>query len=520
MKWPWALAVYGCFNCVLYVSLLPLWDGFDEPFHYGYVQELSHHACLPVFGKLSLSREICDSLALSPQSPPVKANLPWVATLDAAFQETPAERVRRLDALDRLRPDGAPGGCSLNYEAHQAPLAYAVLAPLDRLLSPFTLRRRIWCLRLICALAALAGTLVSIYKLVNRLDIPPLAANAIVFVVLSSQMFYATVAHVANDWLAVPLMTLLAERILAVYRRPGVKRFLLVGVVFSLGLLTKSYLLSFIPVIAFLCALLVYQRRASYRAAGLCWTVILAVAGPWYLRNLLTYHNVSGMQETMKGVSLAAIAGETVKVEWLPTVLSFVRATMWTGNNSFSSFSQITLSLLLTGYAAGIARLICRFLKRERHAEDGLMMFFCIGYAAALAYSAVVTALYTDGRSAVPSPWYALPAVPVVLCLIFNGARYRVWRGCMAAWMTAISSYILCATYWAKLIPFYSGYTGERMTIPGMIRHYADPAKTAAALAGTSLQLPSLIMPLAFAETILSVVLAVVLIVRLGHDSF
>ena len=46
---PWLLALtaYGILNGVLYGSLLPLWEGFDEPFHYAYVQALSTGKSLP-----------------------------------------------------------------------------------------------------------------------------------------------------------------------------------------------------------------------------------------------------------------------------------------------------------------------------------------------------------------------------------------------------------------------------------------------------------------------------------------
>ena len=31
------LIAYGVANALLYATLLPLWEGFDEPFHYSYV---------------------------------------------------------------------------------------------------------------------------------------------------------------------------------------------------------------------------------------------------------------------------------------------------------------------------------------------------------------------------------------------------------------------------------------------------------------------------------------------------
>src|SRR5579862_401940 len=67
-QWLAALAAYGVLNAVLYSSLLPLWEGFDEPWHYGYVQYLSAHHRFPVLGPTLLSREINRSMELVPLS--------------------------------------------------------------------------------------------------------------------------------------------------------------------------------------------------------------------------------------------------------------------------------------------------------------------------------------------------------------------------------------------------------------------------------------------------------------------
>ncbi len=178
---------------------------------------------------------------LAPQSYPVKQNLPFVTTFDAYFQLTPEERARRRFKLDTLVSDGLDGTCATNYEAHQAPLAYALLAPVDVFLRRFTLPNRVWCLRLLCAVSSSIGTAGALFLLTNRLHLAPFAGRTVIFVVLSSQMFYATTAHIANDWLAVPLMVCLFERLIAVWENASVKRLASLGAILAAGLLTKSY---------------------------------------------------------------------------------------------------------------------------------------------------------------------------------------------------------------------------------------------------------------------------------------
>src|ERR1700685_4447260 len=58
---------FALLNATLYACLLPLWEGFDEPFHYGYVQSLSA-GHVPVFGKAKVAGEIVASFNNVPLS--------------------------------------------------------------------------------------------------------------------------------------------------------------------------------------------------------------------------------------------------------------------------------------------------------------------------------------------------------------------------------------------------------------------------------------------------------------------
>jgi len=65
--------------------LLPLWEGFDEPFHFGYVQYLASERKFPDPRKSRLSEEVGRSLLLAPASVAVKRNLPKVTTYPEFF---------------------------------------------------------------------------------------------------------------------------------------------------------------------------------------------------------------------------------------------------------------------------------------------------------------------------------------------------------------------------------------------------------------------------------------------------
>src|ERR1017187_6376822 len=85
------LLAYAALNAVLYSMLLPLWEGFDEPFHFGYVQQLANGQGLPDARSARLSREVWQAILRAPASDPVKANLPDVVTY-AEYFSWPSER--------------------------------------------------------------------------------------------------------------------------------------------------------------------------------------------------------------------------------------------------------------------------------------------------------------------------------------------------------------------------------------------------------------------------------------------
>src|SRR5204863_8008630 len=93
------LLAFGALNAILYAELLPLWDGFDEPFHYAYVNRLWHEGRLPVLGRTPLSAEIWESLSLSPGSYLVHRNISEVMPFNDYFALSDAGRAelrRRL----------------------------------------------------------------------------------------------------------------------------------------------------------------------------------------------------------------------------------------------------------------------------------------------------------------------------------------------------------------------------------------------------------------------------------------
>lgn len=495
--WRGVLLAYGLANAIVYSSLAPLWGGFDEPFHFGYVQSLANGNGFPDPRESRLSAEEARSIALAPASPSVKRNLPQVTTFSEYFALPPEERRARrqelfsIDPALRWRSSGF-----INYEGQQAPLAYLILAGPERMMAAAPLPFRVLSLRIFCggmaAILLVFGTL----RLGEQLELRRAWPALLTFCVLSSQMIWATAAHVANDWLAIPLALWLLVLTMGFHENATMPRAIACAVVLALGLLTKAYFLAFIPLLA---AVFLLMRR--FREGLVAALVLIVAAGPWYLRNVARYGAISGMQEMRMGIH-PADALRAVRLEKaIPAIDMYLRQALWTGNNLFRTFSIVTLRLIILACLAGLLLwLISKHKQREWIVAGYLALF-----VAALGYDTAINFVMSNGEATSPAPWYTQILLAPMLALVFLGAsRWRRTGRVIATAVTFLYGYVIVVTYWEKLIPMYSGIA-DRMTLKLLLETYGHAPRLFAALSEVSLGPATVIVSGAALVTILAV---------------
>jgi len=443
---------------------LPLWEGFDEPFHYGYVQSLSATHHLPLVHRTPVSQEIRESLRLVPVSWLLHNSLPDSISFEEWFQLSAVQRDDRVTSVARLsRELQSQSSNLLNYEAQQAPLAYILLSPIDSALSQVPLRPRIFTLRLVVAIGSSVFLFFAVNLLLRALCVDGPFRIAALACIFESQMLWASIAHIGNDWLAIPLSTLfLAWLVLtAKDRRP--KYALAMAAALAAGLLTKAYFLAFVPVFAAFLIARFSQRRLNARTAFLAGFIVL-LGALWYARNIVLYGSLSGTQESIAGVSLSSAAGAFLHINWLTSTIDLFRWALWTGNWSFVSFSRFTLNADLILIAAAFILFFTGF--REITAGEWWALLACAAFFLGLIYQTCVTWVATNGQSRHAEPWYLQCILPCLWALAFLALqRHRMIGRILAAAILLISAWIAAATYLLKLIPLYGGFSG-RSTIP------------------------------------------------------
>ena len=453
-----AILLFAVLNAALFAALLPLWEGFDEAFHYAYVESLWQTARLPVLGQTRMPADVSASFTQAPVSHVILRAIPEGTPFDAWFALPAPERASRRAVLDSLLPSAGIADRA-NYEAHQPPLAYLLLAPFDRLLAGFPLTGRVLLLRLLCGIVAVGLLFAGAVRLCRELELPEPFASTALFCIFCSEMLYATVAHVANDWLAIGVSAMLLAELAG--RRSGTR----IALWCVAGLLTKAYFLLFVPVV-----IVVLWRSRSKLA-----TLLLLLAAPWYVRNVALYRNFTGTQEAYDGIGMKQALAAIPHIDWPATIAYLARASLWTGNNSFTSFSRLTLDAVLALLAVGfIAWLTYR--RKMQLGEPVLAASMAI-FTSGVLYATCVSFAYRGSESAGASPWYMQVLLTPLLLAVFAGlSRWPRYGRPIAAFTVVLWAWVLTATWTFKLFPLYSGSESGSMRIRDIGAWYSHGA--------------------------------------------
>ena len=458
------ILLYALASAALYCGILPLWEGFDELYHYGYVQYVSTWAAFPIAGRSALSRELWSSLDYAPLSSYIQ---PFLQRPTTNFQDyfalSDAERARRRQALDtiprELQREASPRE---NYEAKHAPLTYLFLAPLDRLLSGAPLSDRVLILRLTLSLASIVLLWIGMHALAGRLGLSGAMEAAALIGTFSCQMVLAVASHIANDALLLPWFLFFLLAIIRACESPSVLRVAQTAVAMAVGLLIKAFALFLLPLLlAPLLIALTRSRRSAVRLITVSFGIVLLLAGPWYMRNVVLYRSFTAAYDSLSDVTLGQVLKAAVLMSWPSKISEMVHSALWTGNNSFTSFSSATLNLLL---ALLMVALVLFGSRLQRTITELVVVSSIALYAVGLAATAAGFSASSNGQVAVAAPWY-LPVLlaPVLLLCLAGLKRWQPAGTWLAVVNVLLWSYMAAATWLAKLIPQYGGFGDSRV---------------------------------------------------------
>jgi hypothetical protein len=492
--------VWLCFllRCLFYCSVVPLWEGFDEPFHFSYIQSVSLDQSLPDQESSQISRETAESLRSAP--------LPWMLrdwgaphlSHDAWWQLPERDRRRRVEALHSLPPqkphEPRQVTAPRQYEAQQLPFYYVVMAMPYRLIAARPLAERVWLLRL--SGAALASLVVPLGFLVAK-EVLCDDGQALAVVSLAAAMpeLMLNLCRVSNETLALVLMT--AFQLLLVRGSTN----MWCGVTLGLGLLTKAYFLTAIPVVGLMSlrrTMLFLRntrktesaRAANHRGAprtlgardvpfalfrnslaqprlagrwireflpvlvgrrALCALLAGLIAGWFYARNWMLHGSFSGVQQevALRGMPKWELAKLIPQVDWRNAIDSTFVSHIWFGGWSFLQARSWMYHLFAVLYLIAAAGILRRVFSR-RHTGARMIAALYGTFAAGIGYHVLLTFAASGVSSS--TGWY-LYALVIAECILL---RFGLGPQPFALLGLCFAALELFATH-VYLLPYYAG---------------------------------------------------------------
>ena len=503
------LVAYGAINAIAYSCLLPLWEGFDEIYHYGYVQFLSTNLRLPVLGTDVLSQEIWHSLQYQPVSHYLQPFTGAPLSFVDYFAKSPDERARLRQQLESI-PAGdkfQPQADKPNYELNQSPLPYFLMAAIDRALLNRPLPSRVLWIRLLSSLLAVLLIAHSTLLLSRQLELPDAYSAATLFCIFSSQMLYATLCHVCNDALAVALMGYLIWAAIRTAESGAPRDCLWLGLATSATLLTKAYFLFLVPLAVGALGWALWKKRSSVAGAFYFIAPVALLAGPWFVRNLILYHDFSGTSQKTSGVGPKQFLQSALDLPWRESVVSMAHSSLWTGNNSFTTFSAKTLDVMLLLVAVALALYFVR--AKLQIAEWTVLTASFLFWIALLV---VTVTFYAASKHAAigATPWYPQILLAPVMLLAFLGmSRTPSWGRILASLFVLLWGYLLIATYLIKLLPLYGGFPASQRMGELAARYFEQSDRMNAMLRTICPASPAAIWIFAAAAVVLGAALSV-----------
>jgi len=449
----------GLFYCIA----LPLWEGFDEPAHYAYVQYIALGRGWLVGPETRPSREVERSVELVPMPWILRSEPPPHETYESYFRLPLDERRRRereLAALPRaLSTQDAV--TFARFESQQPPLNYWLMAPLYGLLRADTVPERVFWLRilnLLLASAAVPAAWVAARRVFGKQGV---AVAAAALVALMPEVLFDA-ARVANSGLTIALYSALAVLCVGIVEgRPRAP--LWAGLVLGLGLLTKAFFLTAVPALGMLLVWAVWKRRARLGSAAAALGTAAAISAWWYVRNIRITGSLSGnvQDAALRNMALSERLRHIADVSWLTALDSTFFTHIWFGGWSFLQLRAWIYHVMAILAVLALLGLAITWIRRQPAREHlsalaALYFFFCAG----VAYHVLMTRLANGISSS--AGWYLCAVVVPEVVLAAAGlralapGRIRKWAvGGVAVAFALIDLYGMLLV----ALPYYAGFT-------------------------------------------------------------
>lgn len=333
-----------------HVAFLPPFEGFDEPAHLSYIQQIADTGTIPLFGTARISTDVAGysgPASYATRNPPFDENGPRATYRRYFAMQLPALPAHVARAFMPGRGDNVDNGD--NYEAQHPPLYYIALTPFYRLANDWSWQDLLLLLRSVSWTIAFAGFAIGCRATQSWLAARGATAGAMLAMAVWPLLFpefFPEMARLGNDCLCLLLAGLAWKLLLDLLQKPGARLSALLGLVLGLGLLTKAF---FLPITAGAAATLFYaawqQRdRRLLLDAGLMLLVASLIGSGWYIHEFVRTGVFTGSYDLITNSqqgSLFSRMGNFSLYAFLHGIAVTFGTFAWAGTRSFGRLPDI-----------------------------------------------------------------------------------------------------------------------------------------------------------------------------------
>jgi hypothetical protein len=429
-RWPGFISLLllaFCLKGVVYMSVLPPFEGWDEYQHLAYIIHLQETGERPVLLRDTVSRQFLQDIFA----------LPVPKHMQEQTAATGAVDYHTFFASDAEPPVYNPHHPDIRlYQAQHGSLYYWLMAPVvglfydgEAVIDVVSILRFI---NIVFAAMALAA----IFWLINHIFADKGAAAMAAMLVACHPLYLVNAVRVGNDALAI--MTGCWVVVIALVPRLRANLFYVAcaGLLLGISCWTKSTSFALLPFWVCCLGVAFLQKQLTFGKLLVCLSVSLVLAGAvlWqhFQFNLQHYGTLFFMQETVANKGKQMDLPLLLNMAFSSSVFSdiyylWTRDSIWTGGWSFlrvHHIKNISLVLLSLSMLSWIGVFSSRKQKGYMAGETSLLcLLLCLLISLAIFWHYLQCLLAWGDGGATSNPWYLCLGLPFFLLFIFDSGR-------------------------------------------------------------------------------------------------
>ena len=291
-----------------YSGMYPLWEGWDEPAHFAYIQHIAENQELPIEGDF-MSNEIQKSFTNFPlnqyllESNGTDYNDFW-SHFDIEEFSNNKKIFSSLPYSDRTLSDYKSPPWPI-YEVQLPPVGYISQVPVYLVFYDQDIITRVFALRIFSVLVAAVAAIFA-YKTISLIFQDRFMRIGSLMFIVFNPMFTTNIARVNNEAITILLFSIfLYLMVLYLKSKPTTTYALLIGIILGLGLLSKTSFIAAVALVPIFIFLKHLQNKnnepsitilQSLKNLGIVFGITIPIAFWWYF-DRISSGNFSGLTD-------------------------------------------------------------------------------------------------------------------------------------------------------------------------------------------------------------------------------